>query len=127
MSLDLDIPPIIISKICAKISAIHDFSHANSLLFTLHFITFYQPISNELKRDSLLSIEKNERMFGSFRKLLYLCTVNILKTIYIMEKVKRTREEVRAAFKDFMRRKKERQMQARMELEVMSQQGFFDN
>ena len=72
-------------------------------------------------------IEKNERMFGSFRKLLYLCTVNILKTIYIMEKVKRTREEVRAAFKDFMRRKKERQMQARMELEVMSQQGFFDN
>ena len=44
-----------------------------------------------------------------------------------MEKVKRTREEVRAAFKDFMRRKKERQMQARMELEAMSQQGFFDN
>jgi len=42
-------------------------------------------------------------------------------------KRKRTREEVRAAFKDFMRRKKERQMQARMELEVMSQQGFFDN
>ena len=44
-----------------------------------------------------------------------------------MEKIKRTREEVRAAFKDFMRRKKERQKQARMELELMSQQGFFDN
>ncbi len=44
-----------------------------------------------------------------------------------MEKIKRTREEVRAAFKVFMRRKKERQMQARMELETMSQQGFFDN
>jgi hypothetical protein len=44
-----------------------------------------------------------------------------------MEKIKRTREEVRAAFKDFMSRKKERQMQARMELEAMSQQGFFDN
>ena len=38
-----------------------------------------------------------------------------------MEKIKRTREEVRAAYKDFMRRKKERQMQARMELELMSQ------
>lgn len=44
-----------------------------------------------------------------------------------MEKIKRTREEVRDAFKDFMRRKKEHQMQARMELEIMSQQGFFDN
>jgi hypothetical protein len=44
-----------------------------------------------------------------------------------MEKIKRTREEVRAAFKDFMRRKKERQIQARMELEALSQQGFFDN
>ena len=31
-----------------KISTIHYFSHANSLLFTLHFITFYQPKSNEL-------------------------------------------------------------------------------
>ena len=44
-----------------------------------------------------------------------------------MDKIKRTREEVRAAFKDFMRRKKVRQMQARMELEVMSKQGFFEN
>ena len=44
-----------------------------------------------------------------------------------MEKIKRTHEEVRAAFKDFMRRKKDRQMQARMELEAMNQQGFFDN
>ena len=40
---------------------------------------------------------------------------------------KRTREEVRAAFKDFMRRKKERQTQARIELEMLSKQGFFDN
>ena len=30
----------------SKLSAIHDFLHANSLLFTLHFITFYQPKSN---------------------------------------------------------------------------------
>ena len=59
--------------------------------------------------------------------MLYLCTVNSLETTYIMEKEKRTREEVRAAFKDFMRKKRERQMQARMELELMSQQGFFDN
>lgn len=44
-----------------------------------------------------------------------------------MEKIKRTREEVRAAFKDFMRRKREHRLQARMELELMSQQGFFDN
>jgi len=80
-----------------------------------------------MKGDSLLFIKKFEWMFGSLRKMLYLCTVNSLKTIYILEKVKRTREEVRAAFKDFMRKKKERQMQARMELEVMSQQGFFDN
>ena len=42
-------------------------------------------------------------------------------------KKKRTRDEVRAAFKEFMRRKKERQEQARMELETMCQQGFFDN
>ena len=42
-------------------------------------------------------------------------------------KVKRTREEAIEALKDFMRRKKERQTQARIELEVMSQQGFFDN
>ena len=46
-----------------------------------------------------------------------------------MEKTlgKRTREEVRAAFKDFMRRKKESQEQARMDLAIMSQQGFFGN
>lgn len=44
-----------------------------------------------------------------------------------MEKIKRTREEVRAAFRDFMQKKKEHRLQARMELEVMSRQGFFDN
>jgi hypothetical protein len=42
-------------------------------------------------------------------------------------KVKRTREEAIEAFKDFMRRKKERQTQARIELEMLSKQGFFDN
>ena len=42
-------------------------------------------------------------------------------------KVKRTREEAIEAFMDFMRRKKERQTQARIELEMLSKQGFFDN
>ena len=69
----------------------------------------------------------NEYSLAKVQLNSYLCTVNILKTIDIMEKIKRTREEVRAAFKDFMRRKKERQMQARIELEVMSKQGFFEN
>jgi hypothetical protein len=52
MSLDFDILPNHFSIITAKISAIHDFLHANSLLFALHFITFYQPKSNELNCDS---------------------------------------------------------------------------
>jgi len=41
-------------------------------------------------------------------------------------KKKRTREEVRAAFKDYLRRKKEFEEQAVLELKQMSQQGFFD-
>ncbi len=41
-------------------------------------------------------------------------------------KKKRTREEVRAAFKDYLRRKKEYEEQAVLELKQMSQQGFFD-
>jgi hypothetical protein len=39
--------------------------------------------------------------------------------------VKRTREEVRAAFKDYMLRKKQFEEQAIEELKQMSQQGFF--
>lgn len=49
------------------------------------------------------------------------------KEVTDMERIKRTREEVRAAFREFMQRKKEHQLRARMELEVMSRQGFFDN
>ena len=41
-------------------------------------------------------------------------------------KKKRTREEARAAFKDFLRRKKEFEQRSRQELQLMSQQGFFD-
>ncbi len=43
-----------------------------------------------------------------------------------MTRPKRTREEVRAAFKDYLRRKKEFEEQARQELKMLSQQGFFD-
>ena len=46
---------------------IHDFLHAISLLSTLHFITFYQPISNELKGDSLLNAKKNMITEGAKR------------------------------------------------------------
>ena len=42
-------------------------------------------------------------------------------------KRKRTREEVREAFKAYLRRKKEFEEQARQELKMMSQQGFFDS
>lgn len=40
---------------------------------------------------------------------------------------KRSREEVKAAFMEFMRKKRENQEQARLELALMSQQGFFGN
>lgn len=41
--------------------------------------------------------------------------------------MKRTREEVRAAFKESMRRKKERMKDNIMRMEFLEQQGFFDN
>jgi hypothetical protein len=41
--------------------------------------------------------------------------------------VKRSSEEVKIAFKEFMRKKRESQEQARLELALMSQQGFFGN
>ena len=42
------------------------------------------------------------------------------------EAIKRTREELRAAFKDALRRKKAYQREALARLESMSQQGFFE-
>ena len=41
--------------------------------------------------------------------------------------VKRSSEEVKIALKEFMRKKRESQEQARLELALMSQQGFFGN
>ena len=44
-----------------------------------------------------------------------------------MEKTtKRTREEVRAAFREMMRKKRERVQQSRDNLELMYQQGLFN-
>ena len=40
--------------------------------------------------------------------------------------MKRTREEVRSAFKEFMRRKKEIRDEAIVELESLRRQGFFE-
>ncbi len=40
---------------------------------------------------------------------------------------KRSREEVKAAFREFMRKKRENQEQSRLELALMSRQGFFSN
>ncbi|MBQ6746934.1 MAG: hypothetical protein IJR07_07810 [Bacteroidaceae bacterium] len=40
--------------------------------------------------------------------------------------IKRTREELRAAFKDALKRKKAYQREALARLESMSEQGFFE-
>lgn len=40
--------------------------------------------------------------------------------------LKRTREEVRASFRDMLRKKRERVEQARNNLELMYQQGLFN-
>ena len=43
-----------------------------------------------------------------------------------MEKTKRTREEVRAAFRETMRRKKEWIEESTKQLQLLEQQGFFN-
>jgi hypothetical protein len=57
--------------------------------------------------------------FGSTEKCLYLCSVNILTNNKNMEttKRKRTREEVRTAFRQYMDNKKKRMEEAQRELD----------
>lgn len=58
-------------------------------------------------------------MFGGFIKMLYLCTVNVQIKQIDMEttKKKRTREEVRAAFREYLADKKKRMEEKQRELE----------
>ena len=60
----------------------------------------------------------NERRF---KINAYLCSVNILNTINIMEKIKRTREEVRAAFREYMREKRQEDEAAQDRLKLFHQ------
>ena len=58
-------------------------------------------------------------MFGGKRKNAYLCSVNIQNDIINMEttKKKRTREEVRAAFREYLADKKKRMEEKQRDLE----------
>ena len=58
-------------------------------------------------------------MFGSKRKNTYLCTVNIQNDKIDMKttKKKRTREEVRAAFREYLADKKKRMEEKQRDLE----------
>jgi hypothetical protein len=63
--------------------------------------------------------EKNTIFVCYLKIYYYLCTVNTLKTIEIMEitRRKRTREEVRAAFHEYLEDKKKRMEEKQRELE----------
>ena len=58
-------------------------------------------------------------MFGGKRKKAYLCSVNIQNDIINMEttKKKRTRDEVRAAFREYLADKKKRMEEKQRDLE----------
>ena len=62
--------------------------------------------------------------------MMYLCSgippKRQQKNTTMETKVKRTREEVRAAFKEFMRRKKENEIRAIAEIEHLRRQVFFE-
>ena len=62
--------------------------------------------------------------------LKIICKFAPFKTSLIQENmettIKRTREEVRAAFREVMRKKRERVQKSRENLELMYQQGLFN-
>jgi len=60
-------------------------------------------------------------MLERLQKNAYLCTVNILKAINVMEIIKRTREEVRAAFREYMREKRKEDEAAQDRLKLFHQ------
>ena len=75
-----------------------------------------------------LEKKKYCQLFGESENNVYICTD--IYTSLIQENmettIKRTREEVRAAFREVMRKKRERVQKSRENLEVMYQQGLFN-
>ena len=57
----------------------------------------------------------------TFKINAYLCTVNISLNLKNMEIAKRTREEVRAAFREYMREKREENEAAQDRLKLFHQ------
>ena len=72
--------------------------------------------------------EKTCQLFGGLENNTYICTIKInILNLRTMEKtIKRTREEVRAAFREMMSKKRERVQKSRENLELMYQQGLFN-
>ena len=66
-------------------------------------------------------------LFGGLKFILYLCKRYQTYKLTIMESTtkKRTREEVRAAFRETMRKKKERMEENLRRMEELDSQGFF--
>lgn len=76
--------------------------------------------------------EKNKKLTDNLvdLKIMRIFAPSYYKTPLIQEDmettIKRTREEVRTAFREVMRKKRERVQKSRENLEVMYQQGLFN-